>query len=429
MLPDSRIKYENDNLECLRHDTSSQSPSGLTRGSRAINAYVSAFRFGESGRSMVEILGVLAVIGVLSIGGIMGYKYAIDKSKANQIMNDVELAYVSVSAQPNRESGLMEYTEAMSGFPTFTELIKEDDFQTDIVLVKQVPESVCDKVLDITQNSDWIISGVETDTNCLYPLTECDEMNALVFSLVDVRDFSYACEKECPANMMCGIDDECICATGYETDETGNCVKKTCDLTAGPEAQPDRYCCEELGGYWNYDIEPQMCGCPEGYFFNGKACAVDNWCSYTFTVPEIVQAYESDCAYKFTIVETDGVITTTLNPISGKTCDTDTGQYCILNWANENCENSISDYTTGTTTIYGRCSPRSEYYNVCPINIDNDVKLTETKSCISDNTYCSIKWGNKSCKSISDYSSDSSQELFGVCLMRDGSGDTACPFK
>ena len=28
----------------------------------------------ESGRSMVEMLGVLAIIGVLSIGGIAGYK-------------------------------------------------------------------------------------------------------------------------------------------------------------------------------------------------------------------------------------------------------------------------------------------------------------------------------------------------------------------
>ncbi len=33
----------------------------------------------EQGRSMVEILGVLAVIGVLSIGGIQGYRYAFTK--------------------------------------------------------------------------------------------------------------------------------------------------------------------------------------------------------------------------------------------------------------------------------------------------------------------------------------------------------------
>ena len=30
----------------------------------------------EFGRSMVEMLGVLAIIGVLSVGGIAGYRYA-----------------------------------------------------------------------------------------------------------------------------------------------------------------------------------------------------------------------------------------------------------------------------------------------------------------------------------------------------------------
>ena len=40
----------------------------------------------ESGRSMVEMLGVLAIIGVLSVGGIAGYTMAMNKYKANEIM-------------------------------------------------------------------------------------------------------------------------------------------------------------------------------------------------------------------------------------------------------------------------------------------------------------------------------------------------------
>lgn len=39
----------------------------------------------QSGRSMVEMLGVLAIIGVLSIGGIAGYTMAMNRHKANQI--------------------------------------------------------------------------------------------------------------------------------------------------------------------------------------------------------------------------------------------------------------------------------------------------------------------------------------------------------
>ena len=57
---------------------------------------------GESGRSMVEMLGTLAVMGVLSIGGIMGYSYAVDKYHANQIMNDVNLRGIDLIAQASR---------------------------------------------------------------------------------------------------------------------------------------------------------------------------------------------------------------------------------------------------------------------------------------------------------------------------------------
>ena len=36
----------------------------------------------QTGRSMIEMLGVLAIIGVLSIAGLWGYQLAIAKHKA-----------------------------------------------------------------------------------------------------------------------------------------------------------------------------------------------------------------------------------------------------------------------------------------------------------------------------------------------------------
>lgn len=41
----------------------------------------------ESGRSMVEMLGVLAIIGVLSIGGIAGYTMAMNRYRANAVID------------------------------------------------------------------------------------------------------------------------------------------------------------------------------------------------------------------------------------------------------------------------------------------------------------------------------------------------------
>ncbi len=41
----------------------------------------------ESGRSMVEMLGVLAVMAVLALGGISGYVLAVNRHKANHILD------------------------------------------------------------------------------------------------------------------------------------------------------------------------------------------------------------------------------------------------------------------------------------------------------------------------------------------------------
>jgi len=45
----------------------------------------------QSGRSMVEMLGVLAIIGVLSVGGIAGYSKAMNKYKINKTTDQVSM--------------------------------------------------------------------------------------------------------------------------------------------------------------------------------------------------------------------------------------------------------------------------------------------------------------------------------------------------
>lgn len=57
----------------------------------------------QSGRSMVEMLGVLAIIGVLSVGGIAGYKAAMDKIKLNNAIRLVDLFVLSVKMENERD--------------------------------------------------------------------------------------------------------------------------------------------------------------------------------------------------------------------------------------------------------------------------------------------------------------------------------------
>ncbi len=52
-------------------------------------------RTNETGRSMVEMLGVLAIIGVLSIGGIAGYTMAMNRYRANEVL-DMATKYATI---------------------------------------------------------------------------------------------------------------------------------------------------------------------------------------------------------------------------------------------------------------------------------------------------------------------------------------------
>lgn len=46
----------------------------------------------QSGRSMVEMLGVLSIIGVLSIGMLYGFKYAIFRARVSQTLTQISTA-------------------------------------------------------------------------------------------------------------------------------------------------------------------------------------------------------------------------------------------------------------------------------------------------------------------------------------------------
>ena len=72
----------------------------------------------QSGRSMIEMLGVLAIIGVLSVGGIAGYSKAMNKFKTNQVADQVSMLIANIKtmyAQQNSYEGLNNKTAVDMG--------------------------------------------------------------------------------------------------------------------------------------------------------------------------------------------------------------------------------------------------------------------------------------------------------------------------
>ncbi len=62
-------------------------------------------RKNENGRSMIEMLGVLAIIGVLSVGGIYGYTVAMRKYKANEVAQTASMLATLAHAKNAGEGG------------------------------------------------------------------------------------------------------------------------------------------------------------------------------------------------------------------------------------------------------------------------------------------------------------------------------------
>lgn len=54
------------------------------------------FKTEQSGRSMVEMLGVLAIVGVLSVGGIAGYSKAMAKYKTSQTLDQISMLVANI---------------------------------------------------------------------------------------------------------------------------------------------------------------------------------------------------------------------------------------------------------------------------------------------------------------------------------------------
>lgn len=138
----------------------------------------------ESGRSMVEMLGVLAIIGVLSIGGIAGYMLSMNRFRANDLIDKASkfatLAYStkqSMEAQGNTftpgnftwekaKIGTLGTNEAiaLASSDTFTDKTNTEGkvIGADVSVTVTFPsEAVCDTAVSITGTTSTCTSAGE----------------------------------------------------------------------------------------------------------------------------------------------------------------------------------------------------------------------------------------------------------------------------
>ena len=107
----------------------------------------------QSGRSMVEMLGVLAIIGVLSVTAIAGYRYAMNRHAANEWLNNWFLFKTGFEAHiyTNGNKVVEGDSFEMAGFKVTTEGHYEDNtyyenFETPVIKNREVCKMIAEQV-------------------------------------------------------------------------------------------------------------------------------------------------------------------------------------------------------------------------------------------------------------------------------------------
>ncbi len=243
----------------------------------------------QFGRSTVEILGVLAIIGVLSIAAILGYSYGMDKYRANKIIQDISLRGVEMLARLENSEEFTEedlargWENETTIYPT--SFFYEDDYDRFGVQVTGVPSRVCRFIGDSISDSIEIRIAVDAEEHKINEHTEeCDISNDnTMYFFFEERQ----CFPECHSNEEC-IDGVCHgvqctsdadCNQGYTTgtatncarcaQDTGNCIAsfgvegKVCTFTDGtPGHCTQGTCTPDPEEGCTYDTNP----CEPGFY-------------------------------------------------------------------------------------------------------------------------------------------------------------------
>ena len=213
----------------------------------------------ESGRSMVEMLGVLAIIGVLSIGAVAGYKFALNKFRANEIIHELDLRALDLSVQITNTNNIINgdlktsFSNLLVGqYPASQKRMQNNSDYFEIK-VSDLSDQICRQILhDYTTPAVILVNevGYQSDVT----LCKTDDLNELRFiykndltpavtcgqyAEFDINSLTCSCLGNtwfddsiggcaCPSGKIWSEEQEnCIdslCKTGYFESLSGGCI-------------------------------------------------------------------------------------------------------------------------------------------------------------------------------------------------------------
>lgn len=136
----------------------------------------------QSGRSLVEMLGVLAIIGILSVAGLFAYSLAMRKHRTNEMFRELEFranqvaTRILIGSRPE-DVPLSEVAFLSSGtytFEAFTNPANSNQFK--VVVRGKIEDEMCGHMLSLIGSNTVIRAIGERNSN----YTSLDDCNGQV---------------------------------------------------------------------------------------------------------------------------------------------------------------------------------------------------------------------------------------------------------
>ena len=261
----------------------------------------------ESGKSMVEMLGVLALMGLLAILGAKGYNMAMERAMANEIINDVNKRSLLHSQQAGSALDVSEMPDKIRDiYPVSAEKLGVQFFT---LKVSQVETPVCRRIADLgytvpiqvtangtkitsdnttpCENQAGIVEMAFTFNRTLTPCPGCLDQITPCLNNSSCQE-GYLCQAgQCICQSPCGTSGCClsgqVCSNNKcvqpgcvsdEDCENGSCLGGQCGCQSFRDCSPNRYCVLSEGwnggGIGRCSSSSDVSGSEGGYIWSAK---------------------------------------------------------------------------------------------------------------------------------------------------------------
>lgn len=413
----------------------------------------------QTGRSMIEMLAVLAIIGVLSITALAGFTFAMNKYRANETIYEVMLRATNVPMIDEY------YASKPAGYEfTFSDLGSNDGTQGSYyaihtykdsgsayrIEVLDVSDNICKQILRMTSmdvdkitvgttsfsGDDSICSANTNKITFYFGLSDCS-------GSCDPDDGSDDTPEDPCAGKNCGNGATCI---------DGTCVSCTdgsvCNCISGTWNEAANLCCEEvtepadnvcfsavftpasIGQCPSYTLTylTALCG-TNGYCLE-SACiecnegenATETGCEPILCEETLLETTTEYCCTSYgglwdTQTNTCGCSDGYIFDAETNTCVESDGQ-CSYSYNDPNgvqVSHADCSYTGGDVTGFQETYADCIYTNAQPADKTN-LSMSAQQACPAGQ-YCYLKWTTDNCSTETE--STGASTLYGRCLPLD----------